>query len=142
MGSNPGQPHILEEVGEKQRTGGKGRVEERVFRRHNCRLHMLSLYLKTQMKNGQQLYSTRHTGPFRTSLSHMTRVATEGRSRTAAQWISDRLGNPRERLLSLTATPNLRTVALVSCDPCWIQRSASPSAMRCIPPRQNTQAHR
>ena len=35
---------------------------------------------------------------WQTSLSHMTRVATEARSRTAAQWIADRLGDPRESI--------------------------------------------
>ena len=32
-----------------------------------------------------------------TSLSHMTRVATEARSRTATQWIADRPGNPQRK---------------------------------------------
>ena len=43
VGSNPSQPHILEEVGERRRSGGR---EERVFRRHNYWLHAPHLYLK------------------------------------------------------------------------------------------------
>ena len=36
MGANLSQPHILEEIGERRRSGGR---EERVFRRHNYWLH-------------------------------------------------------------------------------------------------------
>ena len=52
MGSNPSQPHILEEVGEaeERRNGG---TEERVFRRYNYCLHapqMYSPYAKVLVK--------------------------------------------------------------------------------------------
>ena len=49
MGPNPSQPHVLEEGRRKRRTGGRRRVEERVFRRHNYYnywLHAPHLYLK------------------------------------------------------------------------------------------------
>ena len=41
------QPHILEEVGGKRRSGGR---EERGFRRHSYWLHAPHLYLKTKWK--------------------------------------------------------------------------------------------
>ena len=53
MGSNPSQPHMLEEVGERWRSGGR---EERVFGRHNYLVAYASLYL-------EQLKMSYHTMP-------------------------------------------------------------------------------
>ena len=53
-------------------------------------------YAKAAAEGGQPDSDVPDEHRWETSLSHMTRVATEARSRTAAQWIADRLGNPGE----------------------------------------------
>ena len=58
---------------------------------------MADEYAKAAAEGGQPDSDVPDEYRWETSLSHMTRMATEGRSRTAAQWIADRLGNPRRK---------------------------------------------
>ena len=58
---------------------------------------MADEYAKAAAEGGQPDGDIPDEYKWETSLSHMTRVATEGRCRTAAQWIADRLGNPRRK---------------------------------------------
>ena len=58
---------------------------------------MADEYAKAAAEGGQPNSDVPDEHRWETSLSHMTRVATEARSRTAAQWIADRLGNPRRK---------------------------------------------
>ena len=54
-------------------------------------------YAKASAEGGRPGNDVPDEYRWETSLSHMTRVATEARSQAAAQWIADRLENPRRK---------------------------------------------